>query len=87
MDEPVRDQKVSNVIEDNLTLRKELKEAFSEINRLEKEKIVQKQHLYKLDDKIEKLKEELKAKNEGTSSPAKNKQRIVEESIREHLDI
>jgi hypothetical protein len=26
---------VSNVIEDNLTLRKELKEAFSEINRLE----------------------------------------------------
>ena len=86
MDEPVRDQKVSNVIEDNLTLRKELKEAFSEINRLEKEKLVQKQHLYKLDDKIEKLKEELKAKNEGTSNAAK-KQRIVEESIRENLDI
>lgn len=35
LDEPAKDQKVSNVIEDNLTLRHELKEAFSEINRLE----------------------------------------------------
>jgi len=35
LDEPLKDQRVSNVIEDNLTLRKELKEAFSEINRLE----------------------------------------------------
>lgn len=35
LDEPLKDQRVSNVIEDNLTLRKELKEAFNEINRLE----------------------------------------------------
>ena len=46
---------MSNVIEDNLTLRKELKEAFTEINRLDLLNIQKKQINYDLCDQIDKL--------------------------------
>lgn len=51
---------MSNVIEDNLTLRKELKEAFSEINRLEMQQIQKKQTIYQLNDQIDKLTKQVK---------------------------
>lgn len=51
---------MSNVIEDNLTLRKELKEAFTEINRLDLLNIQKKQINYDLCDQIDKLNQRIR---------------------------
>lgn len=76
---------MSNVIEDNLTLRKELKEAFNEINRLELQNIQRKQVNYELVDQVEKLNLKVAELSSG-GDEKKQKKKVVEESIRQHLD-
>lgn len=80
---------MSNVIEDNLTLRKELKEAFSEINRLEMQQIQKKQTIYQLNDQIDKLTKQVKQLKEGKGVGVKEvkKRKVIEESIRENQDL
>jgi CCR4-NOT transcriptional regulation complex NOT5 subunit len=84
LDEPLKDQRVSNVIEDNITLRKELKDAFCEINKLEMQSLKKQQTNYDLADQVDNLKkrvEELESEEPGSRSSKKNGH-IIEESIR-----
>ena len=69
--EPLKEQKVTNVIEDNVSLRNELKEAFKEVNKLQRLNLKKKQANDELKDKIEIMKQEhAKAQNQ---SPEKKK--------------
>lgn len=75
----MKDQKVSNVIDDNLTLRKELKDAFSEINRLESQQIAKNRQIFQLNDQIAKI-------TAGQREMARPK-KMVGESIRDQIEI
>ena len=56
--EPLKEQKVTNVIEDNVSLRNELKEAFKEVNKLQRLNLKKKQANDELKEKIETMKQE-----------------------------
>lgn len=77
-DEPAKEQKVSNVIEDNLNLKKELTAAFQEINMLEMQQIQKKKEIYSLTEQVEKLSKQLRETELGrgkTPSKARVEQR------------
>ena len=57
LDEQVKDQqRVSNVVKQNLALREELKESFKEVNRLERTALKQKETVNQLKKKIDQIK-------------------------------
>jgi len=56
LEENAPDRKVSNVVEDNLALRNEMKDAFKEVNKLERANIKKKQTIFELKEKIEEYK-------------------------------
>lgn len=56
LDDNLKDQRVSNVVEDNLALRDEMKDAFKEVNKLERQNIKKKQVIFELKEKVEQLK-------------------------------
>ena len=69
LDENVKEQRVTNIVEDNLALRDEMKDAFKEVNKLERQNIKKKQMIFELKEKIEALKKQhvkdiAQAKNE-----------------------
>jgi len=55
-DEPIQDQKVSNVVSDNLALKEQLRETIRDVNRLEKSNLKARSIITDLKTKIEKMK-------------------------------
>ena len=55
MDEPAINQRVSNVISDNLALKDQLKDTVKDVNRLEKQNFKAKNTIADLKSKIEKM--------------------------------
>ena len=56
LDDIVQDQRVSNVVGDNLALKEQLKETIKDVNRLDKQSFKQKNIIAELKSKIEKMK-------------------------------
>ena len=56
LDDNVKEQRVTNIVEDNIALRDEMKDAFKEVNKLERQNIKKKQTIFELKEKIESLK-------------------------------
>ena len=58
LDDNVKEQRVTNIVEDNIALRDEMKDAFKEVNKLERQNIKKKQTIFELKEKIEALKKQ-----------------------------
>ena len=76
MDEPAINQRVSNVISDNLALKDQLKETVKDVNRLEKQNFKAKNTIADLKSKIEKMRKRhaqaLKLACESPVTPIEN---------------